>query len=215
MQNLNGKLIFYPFFSHFPGLFHFIHLCNIPKFLGVACRGYFSPGLGRTYQFRGSWGLYKSLLVSFSRFLPLPTKENRNSWEKELKMIRETLMKFPERSTWFLEDMSVNYPVSELSAVDGVQKWLHPWRNRQCCSIFLMKCRPPKAWPIEILPGENLNGKLIFHNFLLNISGISASCSKVYNPQNNTSFANNFSAFEGHVPWLPLPTLCLKIFIRT
>ena len=44
-KNLNGKLIFYPFFSHFPGLFHFIHLCNISKFLG---------GLGGT--FRRAWG---------------------------------------------------------------------------------------------------------------------------------------------------------------
>ena len=37
-KNLNGKLIFYPFFSHFPGLFHFIHLCNIPKLGGLALK---------------------------------------------------------------------------------------------------------------------------------------------------------------------------------
>ena len=46
-KKLNGKLLFYPFFSYFPGLFHFIHLCNIPK----------------KFFLRGG-GLYKSLRMA-------------------------------------------------------------------------------------------------------------------------------------------------------
>ncbi|KAF0138595.1 MAG: hypothetical protein FD143_3639, partial [Ignavibacteria bacterium] len=62
-KNLNGKLIFYPFFSHFPGLFHCIHLCNIPKFLGVAWGGVLFAGLGGVLSNLGGvgGGLYKSL----------------------------------------------------------------------------------------------------------------------------------------------------------
>ena len=66
-SNLHAKIsmenyFFIDFFSHLPGLFHFIHLWNIPKFLAVACGvGYFWPGLGGgTFEFGGR-GLYKSL----------------------------------------------------------------------------------------------------------------------------------------------------------
>ena len=47
-KNLNGKLIFYPFFTNFLWFFHFIHLWNIPKYFGVACGGSFA-GLGGTF----------------------------------------------------------------------------------------------------------------------------------------------------------------------
>ena len=41
MQKSQWKSDFLSIFSHFPGLFHFIHPCNIPKFLGVALGGTF------------------------------------------------------------------------------------------------------------------------------------------------------------------------------
>ena len=57
-KNYNGKLNFYPFFSLLPGLFHYIHLWNIPKFLGVAWGVLFTGLGGGTFEFGR---LYKSL----------------------------------------------------------------------------------------------------------------------------------------------------------
>ena len=46
-KNLNGKLIFHPFSHIFQDFCHFIHLCNIAKFLGLAwAGGVVQPGLG-------------------------------------------------------------------------------------------------------------------------------------------------------------------------
>ena len=59
----------------------------------------------------------------------------------------------------------------------------------------------------------NLHGKLNFHNFLLNISGISASCAKVYTLENDTSFQQQcFPISAGGRSGVPPPDAVEYIF---
>ena len=64
-KNLNGKLIFYPFFSHFPGLFHlytfvtYHHFWDKDSFSNYFLFLYFSPMLNQ-------FGIENSILLEFS-----------------------------------------------------------------------------------------------------------------------------------------------------
>ena len=61
-KNLNGILIFYPFFSHFPELlilYTSVKYQNVWRWPG----GAFRRDWGVLYSWGGSWGLYKSLTI--------------------------------------------------------------------------------------------------------------------------------------------------------
>ena len=51
-KNLNGKLIFSPFFPS-SRIFHYLHIWTIPKFFGVAWGWFISPGLGGYFRICG------------------------------------------------------------------------------------------------------------------------------------------------------------------
>ena len=66
MQKSQWKIDFLPIFSPiFQDFCHFLHLWNIPKFLGLAWGGVVSPGLGGGVpsSLGGAGGLYKSLIM--------------------------------------------------------------------------------------------------------------------------------------------------------